>query len=225
MLQLAVFLGNPGPKYENNRHNAGRILAGFLPFFSALNWQNKFKGFYAAVDGVSLQAAAGVENIQGETLAKFHFLMPQTYMNLSGDPVKAAASFYKIKLDEIIVVYDEIELPFGTLSLKFSGGLGGHNGLRSIKSCFGSADFWRLRVGIGRPDGRVPGKGGSGATNSGANSGKDNGIAGWVLSDFSREEAETLVPVFESGASLLTRALASGPQRFLPEWAKKNCIL
>jgi PTH1 family peptidyl-tRNA hydrolase len=149
--------------------------------------------------------------------AKVHFLKPQTYMNLSGESAKAAAAFFKIGLEEIIVVHDEIELPLGTLSLKFSGGLGGHNGLRSMKSVFGSADFWRLRVGIGRPDGRQPGKGGN------PESSRNAGIAGWVLSDFTDGELESLAPVFGAGVGLLAQAMAGGPQRLLPEWAKKNC--
>jgi PTH1 family peptidyl-tRNA hydrolase len=198
MLQLAVFLGNPGLAYRRSRHNAGWMLADALPFSPALCWQKKYKGLYASLDGI-------------------HFLKPQTFMNLSGESVLAAASFHKIKLGEIIVVHDEIELPLGTLSLKFSGGLGGHNGLRSMKACFGSADFWRLRVGIGRPDGRLPGKGGQAE-------GKDNGIAGWVLSSFTAAEEEALAPVFSTGAGLLAQALADGPEQLLPEWAKKNCI-
>jgi PTH1 family peptidyl-tRNA hydrolase len=225
MLQLAVFLGNPGRQYENNRHNAGRMVADRLPFFSASDWQKKFKGLYAGADYARIKASAGTAGADITAAepppnlpSKIHFLIPETFMNLTGESALAAASFYKIKLDEIIVIYDEIELPFGTLSLKFSGGLGGHNGLRSMKACFGSADFWRLRVGLGRPDGRVPGRGGS-------NVGKDNGIAGWVLSDFDAAEAEALAPVFETGAGLLMRAIAAGPERLLPEWTKKNCLL
>jgi len=196
MLQLAVFLGNPGTKYKNNRHNAAWMLAEALPFYSSLDWQKKFKGLYATNDG-------------------FHFLKPQTFMNLSGESALAAASFYKIKLEEIIVIHDEIELPFGTLSLKFSGGMGGHNGLRSMKASFGSVDFWRLRIGIGRPDGRLPGKGGNPESSLAAN------IADWVLNDFTQPETESLVPVFAAGAELLSRAFAVDPQSLLPEWAKK----
>jgi PTH1 family peptidyl-tRNA hydrolase len=225
MLQLAVFLGNPGRQYENNRHNAGRMVADRLPFFSASDWQKKFKGLYACTDYTRIKASAGTVTEPTDLPtdpppnlpSKIHFLIPETFMNLTGGSALAAASFYKIKLDEIIVIYDEIELPFGTLSLKFSGGLGGHNGLRSMKASFGSADFWRLRVGLGRPDGRTPGRGGS-------NVGKDNGIASWVLSDFDAAEAEVLAPVFETGAGLLLQAITTGPERLLPEWAKKNCI-
>jgi len=199
MLQLAVFLGNPGKKYKNNRHNAAWMLAEALSFNSSLDWQNKFKGLYAAMDGL-------------------HFLKPQTYMNLSGESVQAAASFFKIKLEEIIVIHDEIELPFGTLSLKFSGGMGGHNGLRSMKAVFGSADFWRLRIGVGRPDSRLPGKGGNPESSLAAN------IADWVLADFSEAETQSLAPVLVTGAELLTKALAVEPQSLLPQWAKKSGI-
>jgi len=196
MLQLAVFLGNPGPKYGRNRHNAGWMLADALP---PLSWQKKYRGLYACKNGL-------------------HFLKPQTFMNLSGESALAAASFFKIKPEQIIVVHDEIELKPGTLSLKFSGGLGGHNGLRSMKACFGTADFWRLRIGVGRPDGRLPGAGGS------IESSKEAGIADWVLSDFSAAETLDLALVLDVGAGLLERAFASEPETLLPEWAKKNCL-
>jgi PTH1 family peptidyl-tRNA hydrolase len=213
LLQLVVFLGNPGAEYENSRHNVGWMLAEALPFFSALNWQKKYKGLYANMDSARLPAFATADMAE-----KIHFLEPQTYMNNSGESVQAVAAFYKIKLDAIIVVHDEIELPFGTVSLKFSGGLGGHNGLRSMKSCFGSADFWRLRIGIGRPDGRTPGKGGN------PESSRQAGIADWVLSDFTADETSALTPVFSAGANVLVQTLTAGPEHLLPEWAKKNCL-
>jgi PTH1 family peptidyl-tRNA hydrolase len=218
MLQLVVFLGNPGLKYRHNRHNAGYLLADALPFSQLFDWQKKHKGLYTTI------SAAGLFGFTGMALAaektelpeKLHFLKPQTFMNLSGESVQALASFHKIKLEEIIIVHDEIELPPGTISLKFSGGLGGHNGLRSIKSSFGSADFWRLRLGIGRPDGRVPGKGGS-LENS-----CEAGIADWVLSDFTDAEFDMLTLVFEAGAELLVHALSCEPEKLLPEWGKKK---
>jgi len=220
MLHLVVFLGNPGGEYEHNRHNAGWILAEALPFFPVLDWQKKFKALYANVDSARLAfpdvllPAALPETMP----SKLHFIKPQTYMNQSGESVLAAATFYKVKLDQIIVVHDEIELPFGTLSLKFSGGLGGHNGLRSMKTCFGSADFWRLRIGIGRPDGRIPGRGGN------MESSRTAGIADWVLSDFTAAEAAALVPVYNAGAGLLLHALSAEPELLLSQWTKKNCL-
>jgi len=229
MLQLVVFLGNPGAKYEHTRHNAGWMLAEALPFFSALDWKKKYKGLYACLDNIRDFSPGELPPASQEALPlplppsaerseKLHFVKPQAYMNLSGESAHAAASFYKIKLNEIIVVHDEIELPFGTLSLKFSGGLGGHNGLRSMKACFDSADFWRLRVGIGRPDDRIPGKGGNPENN------REAGIANWVLTDFTAAEAEALVPVLNTGASLLIQTLAYGPDNLLPHWAKRNCL-
>jgi PTH1 family peptidyl-tRNA hydrolase len=215
MIELAAFLGNPGREYEKNRHNAGRLLAEKLPFFSRLRWQKKYKGLYAALDGSSIAA----ETLQaGETSfcvpARLHFLMPETFMNLSGESVFAAASFFKIKPEAIIVVHDELELPLGTVSFKFSGGLGGHNGLRSMKACFGTADFWRLRIGIGRPDDRKPGEGGP--------QGSGKGIFDWVLSDFSRVEEAILAEILPPAAAALAESLSKGPESLLPEWKKKK---
>ncbi|MDR2184947.1 MAG: aminoacyl-tRNA hydrolase [Treponema sp.] len=227
MIQLAAFLGNPGPGYARSRHNAGRMLAERLPFYGELRWQKKYKGLYAALDGERLLSAASalpdaapvppaavppdaVQDLPG----KFHFLMPETYMNLSGESVCAAASFFRIKPEAILVIHDELEIFPGTVSLKFSGGLGGHNGLRSMKACFGTAGFWRLRIGIGRPGDRVPGQGGP--------PGSGRGIVDWVLSDFSAAEEELLFPALDAAAAVLVRALAYGPGTLLPEWNKKK---
>ena len=224
MLQLVVFLGNPGAEYKNNRHNAGWILAEALPFFPILKWHKKFRSLYASIDSAripppnELSAILSAETMPPASPGKLHFIKPQLYMNHSGESALAAAMFFKIKPNQIIVVHDEIELPFGTLSLKFSGGLGGHNGLRSMKSCFGSADFWRLRIGIGRPDDRTPGRGGN------IESSRAAGIAKWVLSDFTAAEIDALVPVYNAGAGLLTHALAAEPELLLSRWAKKNCL-
>jgi PTH1 family peptidyl-tRNA hydrolase len=209
MIELAAFLGNPGREYEKNRHNAGRLLAEKLPFFSRLAWQRKYKGLYAALDGSSITAETG-----SSVASRLHFLMPETFMNLSGESVFAAASFFKIKPEAIIVVHDELELPLGTVSFKFSGGLGGHNGLRSMKSCFGTADFWRLRIGIGRPDDRKPGEGGP--------QGSGRGIFDWVLSDFSRAEEAVLAEILPPAAVALAESLSKGPESLLPEWKKKK---
>jgi PTH1 family peptidyl-tRNA hydrolase len=198
------------------------MLAERLPFFAAIGWQKKYKGRYAALDSGRILAeaaiftpdAAGQSGAETEAPDRIHFLMPETYMNLSGESILAAASFFKIKPEEILLAHDELELPLGTLSLKFSGGLGGHNGLRSMKASFGTADFWRLRIGIGRPGDRLPGEGGP--------PGSGRGVADWVLSDFSGAETEQLAPVLEAGAGLLLRALAFGPEKLLPGWAKKK---
>jgi PTH1 family peptidyl-tRNA hydrolase len=198
MIKLAAFFGNPGAEYARNRHNAGRMLAQSLPFYQSLSWQKKYSGLYASHEGI-------------------HFIMPETYMNLSGVSVQAAAAFYKINIGEIIVIHDELELPLGSISLKFSGGLGGHNGLRSMKKSFNSADFWRLRIGIGRPDSKLPGEGG--------HEGSGEGIVDWVLSNFSKNEQETLMPVLDAGANLLMQTFANEPETLLKEWAKKKITI
>jgi len=195
MIRLAAFLGNPGKGYAQNRHNAGRMLAQALPFFASLSWQKKYNGLYSQHEGS-------------------HLLMPETYMNRSGISVQAAASFYKINIEEIIIIHDELELPLGTISLKSAGGLGGHNGLRSMKDSFASADFWRLRIGIGRPDKRLPGEGG--------HAGSGEGIIDWVLNDFTKAELETLNPALEAAANLLTQILNNDPEPYLKEWSKKK---
>jgi PTH1 family peptidyl-tRNA hydrolase len=203
MIGLAAFLGNPGEAYRGNRHNAGRLLAEALPFFSTLGWQKKYRGLYASITGDRLRPYAGPGEGTEETLAeKVHLLLPETYMNLSGDSVFAAAAFLKIKPEHILVIHDELELSLGQVSLKFSGGLGGHNGLRSMKARFGTVDFWRLRLGIGRP-------------------GHDD-ISGWVLSDFTPPERVMLEAVLEAAGGVLIRALVFGPQSLLPEWSKKT---
>jgi PTH1 family peptidyl-tRNA hydrolase len=193
MLELIAFLGNPGPEYSKNRHNAGRLLAESLPFASRLRWQKKHRGLYALPDPALLPAGAPVR-----------FLMPETYMNCSGESVLAAASFFHIPPDRILVVHDELELPLGTAAFKFSGGLGGHNGLRSLRACFGTADFWRLRIGVGRPN--------------------HSNISGWLLSDFSAPEREILDQVLSAAAAALAQALEKGPEALLPEWNKKLVV-
>ena len=213
MIELAAFLGNPGKEYSRNRHNAGFMLAEKLPFYASLSWRGKFKGTYAALDSNRL-AEYLPGGLSQETAVRFHFIKPDTFMNLSGESVFKAASFLKIKPEAVLVVHDELELPLGTLSLKFGGGLGGHNGLRSMKASFGSADFWRLRIGIGRPDSRLPGQGGP--------PGSGEGIVDWVLSDFDAAEIEILDIVLKRGADLLLLALINGAESLLPEWSKKK---
>lgn len=214
MIELVTFLGNPGREYERNRHNAGWLFAAQLPFYSSLDWRKKYQGNYAALEGEKLKTFYGESS--ADSPSRFHFLKPETFMNSSGDAIHAAASFFKIPAERILLVHDELELPLGTVSLKFSGGLGGHNGLRSMRARFSTADFWRLRIGIGRPDDRKSGQGGP------AGSGK--GILEWVLSNFSAEEEAALAEVFSAIAPMLTGALVEGPEKFLPAWAKKKII-
>lgn len=203
MIELVAFLGNYGREYERNRHNAGWLFKQRLPFLEKLSWQKKCKGRYASLDTERFRQEAGFSaELPEDAPARLHFIMPETYMNLSGDSVHEAAAFFKIPAERILVVHDELEIPLGFASFKFSGGLGGHNGLRSMKARFGTPDFWRLRIGIGRPN--------------------HADIAAWVLSDFSKEEETVLDAVFPPLAEAFGKALFYGPEKLLPEWSKKK---
>lgn len=134
---LVVFLGNPGPRYEGTRHNAGFMAGDALA---------KAKG--AAINKARFRALTATVDIGGE---KLMLMKPQTYMNLSGEAVAQAAKFYKIAPDHVIVVSDEVSLPIGKLRVRAKGSAGGHNGLKSIISCLGTEDFPRIRIGVGAP--------------------------------------------------------------------------
>lgn len=142
---LVVGLGNPGPTYAGTRHNAGAMVVDLLAERAgvALKSQRKHR---ADVAEVRLGGVPGVRAV----LAK-----PHTYMNESGGPVGLLADFYKIEPDRLLVVHDELDLPFGTVRLKRGGGDNGHNGLRSVRARIGTGDYCRLRFGIGRPPGRM----------------------------------------------------------------------
>ena len=132
-MKLIVGLGNPGKKYEKNRHNVGFLTVDYLiDKFNATKVSSKFKGeLFKSND--------------------FLFLKPNTYMNLSGESVKMVKDFYKLNNDDIIVIHDDIDLKTGALKFKKGGGSGGHNGLKSIDSHIGN-DYWRVRIGVGRPE-------------------------------------------------------------------------
>jgi PTH1 family peptidyl-tRNA hydrolase len=138
---LIAGLGNPGPEYAGTRHNAGQMVADLL----AERMGARFKAHRTRND-VADGRLAGVP----VTLAK-----PRTYMNLSGGPVAAIAAFYKIPPERIVVIHDELDIPFGSVRLKFGGGDNGHNGLRSITQALGTNEYYRVRFGIGRPPGRM----------------------------------------------------------------------
>ncbi len=163
---VIVGLGNPGPKYERNRHNVGFMVVEELARrFGGDGFRDKFSGRFAKA------------RVDGQDVA---LLEPLTYMNLSGESVQKALAFWKVGLPELVVVHDELDVPFGTLKVKVGGGTAGHNGLKSIVSQCGGADFTRIRVGIGRPP--------KGSTEH------------HVLSDFSKDECVSLSSVLESAS-------------------------
>jgi peptidyl-tRNA hydrolase, PTH1 family len=159
---LVVGLGNPGREHAGDRHNAGWMVVDELARRHDGSFRSKFSGKLAEIRLGDLRLG---------------LLKPETYMNLSGSSLAAAARFYKVPLDSIAVVHDEVDLDPGRIQVRLGGGLAGHNGLRSIKQAFGSAEFLRVRLGVGRP-GR----------------GDRRPVADYVLSPFQPEDdAEALV--------------------------------
>lgn len=187
-MRLIVGLGNPGQKYLLNRHNIGfmalDVLVGRHDFSG---WEKKFKGLVC--DGV----------LGGE---KVLLLKPQTWMNLSGESVQAAAAFYKIKPEDIVVFHDELDLAPGKLRVKKGGGAAGHNGLRSIDEHLGK-DYWRVRLGIGHP-------------------GVKDYVSPWVLGNFTQEEQdEWLVPLLSAIGEHAPRLAAGDHDGFMSKVAQE----
>ncbi|QKG22193.1 aminoacyl-tRNA hydrolase [Actinomadura verrucosospora] len=156
---LVVGLGNPGPSYAGNRHNAGFMVLDVL----AGRAGGRFKAHKARADVLEGRLAG----------ARVVLAKPRTYMNESGGPVKALRDFYKVPVERLIVVHDELDVPFGALRLKRGGGDNGHNGLRSITKSLGDKEYLRVRFGVGRPPGRMD-------------------AAAFVLKDFSAAERKEL---------------------------------
>lgn len=134
---LVVGLGNPGPEYARTRHNLGFMVTDRLADGWSAAWRSKFSGRVAEARDGDLRLA---------------LLQPQTYMNVSGKSVAAAMRFYKLEPEALVVVHDEIDLELGDVRAKWGGGLAGHNGLRSLRESLGTADFARVRIGVGRPE-------------------------------------------------------------------------
>lgn len=188
MIQLIVGVGNPGPDYAATRHNVAWLLMDHGAFSSAL-WKSKFKGLYAE------------SNFKGK---KFYGLKPQTYMNLSGESVQPMAAFFKIEPSQILVVHDEVDLPFGQIHFKMGGGLAGHNGLKSIAACLGTNEFPRLRIGVGKP---VHGS-----------------MADWVLGRFSKDEQIQLPLLFDKITDPMLTTVVEGITKVANTYNKKNLL-
>lgn len=138
---LVVGLGNPGPEYERTRHNVGFLVADVLA--------ERIGGRF------TVHKKSGADLLEARLDGrKILLAKPRTYMNLSGRPVAALARFFSVPPTEVIVVHDELDLPFGSIRLKRGGGEGGHNGLRSISNALSTKDYLRVRFGVGRPPGR-----------------------------------------------------------------------
>lgn len=138
-MRLVVGLGNPGTRYERTRHNAGFEAVRLLARRHGIELRDK-----------RFKARLGRGRIGDETVI---LALPQTWMNRSGDSISPMVGFYKLPREEVIVVHDELDLPFGTVRIKAEGGHGGHNGLRDLVTKMGGGQFDRVRIGIGRPEG------------------------------------------------------------------------
>jgi len=181
---LVVGLGNPGREYASNRHNVGRMIVDELARRHGGTWKDKFSGQLAEI------------RVDGHKIA---LLKPETYMNASGGPVGAAARFFKVEPESVLVVHDEGDFDLGRLQARLGGGLAGHNGLRSIAQHLKTQDFLRLRVGVGRP-----------------RRGDPRPLADYVLSDF--EPADDAEAIVARGADAIetldAEGLETAQQRF-----------
>lgn len=168
-LWLVVGLGNPGPQYAGNRHNVGQMVLDELA-----------RRIGAAFKSQKTNATVAEGRLSGQG-PRLILAKPNTYMNVSGGPVAALMRFYKLEPANLIVLHDELDIPFDSIKLKIGGGHGGHNGVRDIAAAIGSPEFVRVRIGIGRPPGRQP-------------------AADFVLKDFSSDEKKTLPNLISDAA-------------------------
>jgi PTH1 family peptidyl-tRNA hydrolase len=143
---LVVGLGNPGPSYAGHRHNVGYLVADELAERMGARFRAHKSGRADIVEGRFAEP--------GTDSPRVVLVRPRTYMNESGGPVAQLAKFYKVPAERVLAVHDELDLPFDTMRVKLGGGDNGHNGLRSLRASLGTGDFYRVRIGIGRPPGR-----------------------------------------------------------------------
>ncbi|WP_407565368.1 aminoacyl-tRNA hydrolase [Streptomyces sp. 184] len=181
---LVVGLGNPGPGYAGNRHNVGFMVADLL----AERAGGRFKSHKSRAQVVEARLGPPGPLSRRIVLAK-----PMSYMNVSGGPVSALAGFYKVPLDRLVVVHDELDLDYGTLRLKLGGGDNGHNGLKSLSKSLGR-EYLRVRFGVGRPPGRME-------------------VADYVLKDFSAVERKDLDYFVDRAADAVEALVTEGLER------------
>jgi len=182
---LVVGLGNPGPKYAGNRHNVGQMVLDLLAERTGARFSRHARA-QAVVAETRLGVLPGGRPGPRVVLAK-----PTTYMNTSGGPVAGLAKYYGVDPDQVVVVHDEVDIPFDTIKLKSGGGEGGHNGLRDITKALGTKDYVRVRVGVGRPPGRMD-------------------TADHVLKDFSATERKDLPILVDDAADAVELVLVEG---------------
>lgn len=182
---LVIGLGNPGPKYAGNRHNVGQMVLDLLAERTGARFSR-----HARVQAVVAETRLGVLP-GGRPGPRVVLAKPTTYMNTSGGPVAGLAKYYGVDPDQVVVVHDEVDIPFDTIKLKSGGGEGGHNGLRDITKALGTKDYVRVRVGVGRPPGRMD-------------------TADHVLKDFSATERKDLPILVDDAADAVELVLVEG---------------
>jgi PTH1 family peptidyl-tRNA hydrolase len=183
---LVVGLGNPGPSYAGDRHNVGYLVTDVLAERMGASFRPHKSGRADVVEG-RLTAP-------GTPGPRVVLVRARTYMNESGGPVKQLAAFYKVPTERIVAVHDELDIPFDTMRVKLGGGDNGHNGLRSLRGALGTGDFYRVRVGIGRPPGRQD-------------------VSDFVLSSYTSVERKTLPLQVTTAADAVESLLTDGLER------------
>lgn len=186
---LLVGLGNPGRQYETTRHNIGFMLMNRLA--------EKLGESFSKLESKALIAKCTYQE-QRLVLAK-----PQTFMNLSGRAVSSLLRYYKVPVTNLLVTYDEVDLPLGTLRMRPSGGSAGHKGMQSIVEQLGTEEIPRLRIGVGRPPGRME-------------------AADYVLQNFSREEAEELTILLDTAAEAVLTFVSGGLEKAMNQYNNRN---
>ena len=190
---LVVGLGNPGPQYAGNRHNVGQMVLDELARRAQASFGSKggvlSRRPQAATAEVRIGTLPGGAPGPRAVLAK-----PTTYMNTSGGPVAALARYYDVPPERVVLVHDELDIPFGEIKLKIGGGEGGHNGLRDTTKALGTKDYLRVRVGIGRPPGRMD-------------------AADFVLRDFAKPELKELPLLLDDAADAVELLITEGLER------------
>ena len=182
-MKLIVGLGNPGKTYARNRHNAGFLCLNYFARLHSIRFDHR-----------QCQARVGIGKMSGEKLL---LAEPRTFVNLSGSSVAGLVQKHKIPLSDLLVIYDDLDLPLGKIRLRQSGSSGGHKGMNSIISALGSEDFPRIRVGIGRPQ-------------TEEQSISEDAIINYVLSDFSPQEEAIVKPAIAKVAEAIDCFLTQG---------------
>lgn len=192
---LIVGLGNPGPSYSGHRHNVGAMVADELAARHSVSLRkHKARASVAEVRLRTVEEGAAARPGPRAIIAK-----PLTFMNESGGPVAGLMTFYKIPAENLVVIHDELDIPFADVRLKLGGGEGGHNGLRSVTKSAGTRDYLRVRAGIGRPPGRMD-------------------AADYVLHDFSGTERSEVPLLISDAADAVERLVAQGLVAAQQQW-------